>query len=294
MSFWFLFQVVLNIVLFAGLAALWFRLNRPAKDDPRLSKGLQLLQSKIAVLEDLSDRTEVQVQQLTALLESKVKEIQTQIQLSEKQLQKIDQSISKSKEMANLFQDRIPHEEILERQNTKRFVKAARMAHQGQSVEEIMKVTGLNQGEAEFIAKVNKDQLQFCEESLPEWVDDDLGVDNEVTEIKFDESQMLSPTQKGLPRDLSTAFEVPQQDQSNLKKLGEAFKAACKEVPDVNLDEVREKQEGFLDLSDFLKSPAKEKAQGKDAPVKLGAAKKENVQNLGVRPVEFPRIETLR
>lgn len=294
MNFWFLFQVVLNIVLFVGFAALWIRISRPAKDDPRLSKGLQLLQSKIAVLEDLSDRTEIQVQQLTALLESKVKEIQNQIQASEKQLQKIDQSMAKSKELANLFQDRIPHEEILERQNTKKFVKAARMAHQGQSVEEIIKATGLNQGEVEFIAKVNKDQLQFCEESLPEWIDEDFSSSPVDEHLSFDETQMLSPTQKGIPRDLSAVFEVPQQDQTALKKLGEAFKAACKEVPDVSLEEVREKQEGFLDLSQILKSNSADKVKNPTGTPQSMGQRKETIQNLGVRPVEFRRIESTR
>ncbi|MEN0058082.1 MAG: DUF2802 domain-containing protein, partial [Bdellovibrio sp.] len=61
MSFWLLIQVLVNLILFAGVIGVWIRLSRPAKDDPRLSKGLQLLQSKIAVLEDLSDRTETQV-----------------------------------------------------------------------------------------------------------------------------------------------------------------------------------------------------------------------------------------
>lgn len=294
MNFWFLLQVVLNIVLCAGFAALWFRLNRPGKDDPRLSKGLQLLQSKISVLEDLSDRTEVQVQQLTSLLESKVKEIQNQIHASEKQLQKIDLSMAKSKEMANLFQDRIPHEEIVERQNTKRFVKAARMAHQGQSVEEIMKATGINQGEAEFIAKVNKDQLQFCEESLPDWIDDELPALEQADHFAFDETQMLSPTQRGLPRDLSTAFEVPQQDQTTLKKLGDAFKAACKEVPDVSLENVREKQEGFLDLSQILKSNTLGGNTKKAPAAPALPVRREVVQNLGVRPMEFRRLDSTR
>ena len=80
MSFWLLIQILINIVLFAVVGILWMKLSRPQKDDPRLSKGLQLLQSKISVLEDLSDRTETQVQQLTALIESKVKDVQAKIQ----------------------------------------------------------------------------------------------------------------------------------------------------------------------------------------------------------------------
>ncbi|MGZ3802364.1 MAG: DUF2802 domain-containing protein, partial [Bdellovibrio sp.] len=99
MSFWFLLQVLVNLILLSGIIAMWVRLSRPPKDDPRLSKGLQLLQSKIAVLEDLSDRTETQVNQLTALLEQKVREIQVKVQASDKQLIKIEQSMQKSLEV---------------------------------------------------------------------------------------------------------------------------------------------------------------------------------------------------
>lgn len=131
MSFWVLLQILVNLVFVAGLVGAWIRLGRPQKDDPRLSKGLQLLQSKIAVLEDLSDRTETQVNQLTALLEQKVKDIQFKIQAADKQIAKIEQSMQKSLEVAKIFQDKIPHTEIIERQNTVKYVKAARLAHQG-------------------------------------------------------------------------------------------------------------------------------------------------------------------
>ncbi|MGZ3744753.1 MAG: DUF2802 domain-containing protein, partial [Pseudobdellovibrionaceae bacterium] len=169
MSFWVLLQVLVDLILIAGCVGVWIRLQRPPKDDPRLSKGLQLLQSKIAVLEDLSDRTELQVQQLTSLLEQKVRQIQQEVQNSDKQLLKIDQSMHKSLEVAKIFQDRIPHSEIVERQSTIKYVKAARLAHQGVSVSEIASQVDLSLGEIEMIAQVNKDQLMFCEESLPEW-----------------------------------------------------------------------------------------------------------------------------
>lgn len=227
MSFWFLVQVLVNLVLFAGIVAMWIRLNRPQKDDPRLSKGLQLLQSKIAVLEDLSDRTEVQVSQLTSLLEQKCKEIQTKIQASEKQLAKIDQSTQKSLEVAKIFQDRIPHTEILERQNTIKYVKAAKLAHQGLSYDEIAEQVDLSRGEIEFIAKVNKDQLMFCEDSLPEWAQQDEGLEPSAEGAML-EMPGANPFQSlDAGRDLSKAFEVPQNDQQALRKLGEAFKAAC-------------------------------------------------------------------
>ena len=83
MSFGLFVQVLINIVMLAGLFVVFARLRRPPKDDPRLSKGLQLLSSKIAVLEDLNDRTETQVNQMMELLEQKSKELQTKVHQAE-------------------------------------------------------------------------------------------------------------------------------------------------------------------------------------------------------------------
>lgn len=277
MSFWVLLQVLINVVLLAGVAVTWVRLNRPAKDDPRLSKGLQLLQSKIAVLEDLSDRTETQVQQLTALLEQKCKDIQVKIQASEKQLSKIDQSMQKSLEVAKIFQDRIPHTEIVERQNTIKYVKAARLAHQGLSVDEIAQKVDLSRGEIEFISKVNKDQLMFCEESLPEWVqEEDVPAPTEESIEDAFQAKSFIPLQKEGPQDMSAVFEVPKVDQDALKKLGEAFKAACTEV-------------------EAAQTPAAQNMipqQGTVTDIKAAAAAK--TRHPGIRPVEFRRIDLTR
>lgn len=208
MSFWILAQVLLNLVLLASVIALWMRLHRPQKDDPRLSKGLQLLQTKISVLEDLADRTETQVTQLTSLIEIKVREVQNQILLADKSIQQIESSMEKSKEVARIFQDRIPHQEIIERQNTIKYVKAARMAHQGASIEEIMSEVGISRGEAEFVAKVNRNNLQFAEEALPEWARDE--------EVSFAQPENEAPT-----------IVVPQvEPQVTLSSLGEKFRQA--------------------------------------------------------------------
>lgn len=296
-SFWFLLQILVNLILVAGVVGLWIRLNRPVKDDPRLSKGLQLLQNKIAVLEDLSDRTETQVNQLTALLEQKVKDIQNKIQAADKQVAKIDQSMQKSLEVAKIFQDRIPHTEILERQNTIKYVKAARLAHQGLSVDEIAGQVDLSLGEIEFIAKVNRDQLMFCEDSLPEWIqDEDLtaagSTENDLSDV--DNITFMSPLQREIPQDLSAAFEVPKADQEALKKLGDAFKAACQEV--------QEKEEASQNtasnvsaLFNVTQSMAQNFLSDKPTPATPTAAvtaKPINTQKDSViRPVEFRRID---
>lgn len=298
MSFWFLLQILVNLILLAGVVGLWIRLQRPPKDDPRLSKGLQLLQSKIAILEDLSDRTETQVNQLTSLLEQKVKDIQNKIQSADKQLARIDQSMEKSLEVAKIFQDRIPHEEILERQNTIKYVKAARMAHQGMGVEEIAaECPELSRGEIEFIAKVNRDQLMFCEESLPEWAHSEIPAEefsvsslNEVGETKFSAPLQREGT------DYSSVFEVPKTDQEALKKLGDAFKAACNEVKEK--DEAAQQTANNVSAlfsvtqniaQNFLgeKPTAATPTASPLAKTKPLNSNKEGV----VRPVEFRRID---
>lgn len=271
MSFWVLVQVLVDLILVAGAAGIWMRFQRPPKDDPRLSKGLQLLQSKIAVLEDLSDRTEVQVQQLTGLMEQKVREIQQQVQNADKQLQKIEQSMQKSLEVAKIFQDRIPHHEILERQNTIKYVKAARLAHQGIDVQEIASQVDLSLGEIEMIAKVNKDQLMFCEESLPEWAQaaTEPGKmstkDADVDAFQESRLDMEAPLSRETPMDLTKAFEVPKADQEALKKLGDAFRQACETA-----NHLQEVTQGFVETN-------KTDSSKKSASV--------------IRPVMFPRID---
>lgn len=302
MSFWFLIQILVNIILFGVVGVLWMKLSRPQKDDPRMSKGLQLLQSKISVLEDLSDRTETQVQQLTALIENKVKDVQSKIQSADKQLAKIEQATQKSLEVAKIFQDRIPHDEILERKNSIKYIKAARLAHQGLSPEEISKQVDLSRGEIEFIAKVNKDQLMFCEQSLPDWAQDDSSLESPEDNEGVDEISFMPPIQRGIPRDLSSAFEIPKPDTTALKKLGEAFKAACEEVPQEIVDEKPTKSpQGFLDLNEELSAQQKDdekKNRSAIRPANLGRdngrAKEEKIENSGIRPVEFRRIELVK
>ncbi len=191
MSFWGLVQIFIDIVLLATIGFLWAKLSRPQKDDPRLSRGLQLLGSKISILEDLSDRTETQVKQLTSLMEQKVREIQTILLEAENQIQKIDQSMIKSLEVAKIFQDKIPHQEIIERQNTIKYVKAARMAHQGASIEEIVSAVDLPRGEIEFIAKVNRDQLQFSEQDLPAWAKQELAGNHNTNNQLFTSQNLM-------------------------------------------------------------------------------------------------------
>lgn len=238
MGITYLILIIFQVVSVAAIATLWVRITKiQNQEDQRLSKGLQLLQSKLAVLEDLSDRTEVQVNQLIAILEGKIKDIQAKLIDADKVISKIEKNIVKSLEVANIFQDKIPHQEILERQYTKKYVKAAQMAHAGQTVEQIASVIDLTRGEVELIVKLNREQLQFEASELPEWAKEDLAT-NDVQELSLNVPTIFEAKTEANPlRNLETAFEVPQVDNQNLKKLGDQFRSAmAAQAPAKNLE----------------------------------------------------------
>lgn len=162
-------QIIFDFFLLSGLVIVWARHRRGDGDDPRMSRSLQLLQSKISILEDLSDRIDEQLTQASTLMEHKRKELDARISEADRTLHTIQQSREKSLEVAKIFQDRIPHAEIIERQRTIEYVKAARLAHQGLELGELVKQVNLPAGEVEFIAKMNREQLQFSLEDLPDW-----------------------------------------------------------------------------------------------------------------------------
>lgn len=170
MSTWFLTQLLVNVVFGIAIFVLWLRLHRKMlRDDERIGQGLQILQSRISVLEDLSDRTEVQFRQMGQLLEQKARDVQAKIDQAEQQIQRVEKSMQRSLEVAEIFQDRIPHQEIIQRQSTVKYVKAAQLAHAGTPIDEIARQVDLPKGEIEFIAKVNREQLMFSVEDLPAW-----------------------------------------------------------------------------------------------------------------------------
>lgn len=204
------------------------RLKRPPKDDPRLSRGLQLLQSKITVLEDLSTRTDKQFEQLTSLLDQKSRMLQSKIFESENQIQKIKNSMSKSLEIAEIFQDKIPHDEIIERKNTTKFVMAAQLAHSGRTAEDIAREIDLPIEQIELIAKVNRDQLVFDQENLPAWAQKN---DNSVC-LDGEDSSELNLGHTGEDGFDPQNFQLPEQDFDSLKRLGKEFRNACETFED--------------------------------------------------------------
>ena len=133
MSIWVLLQVVVNLIFLVGLAVCLVRVFREPKDDPRLTQGLRLLQSKISILEDLSDHTENQVKQLMTLLDKKLHEVRGTIQQVSHHMGEVDRSLEKSKKMAIQIQSEMAPDHIVEKKLENKYIKAAQLAHQGKT-----------------------------------------------------------------------------------------------------------------------------------------------------------------
>lgn len=268
-------QILIDLIFLSGFAVTWLRLSKPAKDDPRLSRGLQLLQSKIAILEDLSDQTERQVESIAQLIEAKGHEIQAQISTADDQIRKIEAALGKSLEAVHIFQGQIPHEEIVDRKMTAKYVKAARMAHQGLSVDEIAEQVDLTRAEIEFVTKVNRNQLQFSEEDLPAWAT----LESEAPVAAKPAAAIVTP---------AAAASISQ----NLSKLGDRFRQALEpsEPAAISIRPVAIKTKS----SSAAPAPAPSAAI---SPLAASAAPAESVATAAeptVRKVVFPRVDELK
>ena len=303
MSIPILLQIAVNVVLFLGMWALWAKFRKPPKDDPRLSRGLQLLQSKISVLEDLSDKTDLQVNQIIGLLDKKCRELQNKTNEASAEIQRVNQSIEKSLEVSKIFEDRIPHHEIIERQKTRSYVRAAQLAHSGMSVSEIARQVDIPESEIEMIAKVNKERLMFSEENLPAWVGGEKTTPTNNISFQLQDQSMEEgqSTNYAIPdRDESVVFKPLVQQPQSLSRIGEEFRKACQEADEHNNKNVETPAERVIqqlgnstvsrlrELSTMVKN--KIEVVGSTAPGGNRPVKK-MVDSSTVRKLEFPKID---
>lgn len=223
MTVWSVLQIAMDLLFVAGIGLCFLKFKARREEDPRLSYGLKLLQNKIAIIEDLSDKTDHQVKQLVTLMENKIKDLQGKIQESDRQLKGIDQAMTKTLEVAQVFQSQVPHEAIIERKTSNKYINAARMANQGMSPEQIRQQIDLPPAELDLIVKVNRDQLMFQEDQLPAWV----------------EKHPLENNEK--------LFQAPQVDITALEKLGADFKKAC-----MQFEEKTSPKESKITTQDFI------------------------------------------
>jgi hypothetical protein len=223
MNIWLLLLTLLNVILLAGLSFSLFLRIKEKKEDQRLTKGLQLLQNKISILEDLSDRTDEQVHKLVHVIDHKANEVRHQLQIADEKIDQIEIALSKALDISKVFNEQVPHQEMIDRQKTNTYVQAAKMAHQGFSIEQISAKVDLSPAEIEMITKVNKENLQFSEESLPAWINESTtqkSVKNQDTDLE-NFAQALNEQNKKIQQTVKeTAFDSIKQDlvaQNNLR-----------------------------------------------------------------------------
>jgi hypothetical protein len=150
--------VLIALVQAASLAVsmiLYIRLKKREADDPRLSRHFQLIQSKIAVLEDFSENIDKQSRNILSQMDARIKEVNQKIQEAAETISKIEASRQKSMEVATLFEDKIPHDEVIEKQLSLKYIQASKMAYEGHSISEIAHAVQLPIAEVEMIVKMN-------------------------------------------------------------------------------------------------------------------------------------------
>lgn len=283
----FLVLGLFQMLMIAGFIVLWKRTRRTREDDFRWNRSFQLLETKIAVFEDLSDRTEAQVKQLTQMMEQKVEDLQRKIEEADTVLHRISNSMEKSMEVAQIFQDKIPHEEMLERQNTLKFVKAALMAHEGYGAKEIAAQVDLPKAQIEFIVKVNADRLSFDASQMPEWLKAELNKDSQIRHCLFEKKNLDSLHQEASLKPVMRPLQQILKDRSFLfenLEMKEDFseqKTAAISPLSVQNNMINEGSDKRLAMDPKVVKlrDSEESALGRKA------------KDLGIRPVVFPRIE---
>lgn len=176
MNIWLLLIGLLNVLLLAGLSFSLFLRLKEKKEDQRLTKGLQLLQNKISILQDLSDQTDEQIKNLVRLLDQKTENLKSEMHTADTKIHTLQIRSQQLIEQHQQSQAQTAEATLNTRNNSPNdkmtfYVQAARLAHSGFSADEIVsQIPSLNPAEIEMIVKVNKGRLQFSEEHLPQWV----------------------------------------------------------------------------------------------------------------------------
>ncbi len=243
MNYWLLTLSMINILLLTFGLFSWLTKNKSKVEDQRLTKGLQLLQNKISILQDLSDKSDEQVRKWVHLIEQKSHEVQHQLTHADDKILQINSVLSKALDVTKAFHEQVPHETLAERQKTSRYVQAARLAHQGMSAEQISEKTDLSVAETEIIIKMNRNQLQFSEDDLPAWVnsnlDNTLGPDENSQELNDFTSQL-----KKMNQSISaSAFDVEAPDMTSMDHIKQQFTDSISNnsahIPQTFLDEIK-------------------------------------------------------
>lgn len=209
-------------------------------EDQRLTKGLQLLQNKISILQDLSDKSDEHIRKWVHLIEQKSNEVQSQLTLADEKIIQIESALSKALDVSKIFYQQVPHSEIIDRQNTNKYVQAAKLANQGFTTDQIAQKVDLTTAEIEMIIKMNREKLQFSEENLPAWVQsstDSVSTDQRIQEVEEFNSQLKKMNQFVS----STAFDINKPDMTTMETIKQQFNDTLSQnstqIPQTFIDE---------------------------------------------------------
>ncbi len=224
MNYWLLTLSFLNLLLLSIFLFTWVAKNKSKVEDHRLTKGLQLLQNKISILQDLSDKSDEQVRKWVHLIEKKSVEVQNQLSLSDEKIIQIESALSKALDVSKIFYEQVPHAEIAERQKTSKYVQAAKLAHQGFTSDQISQKIDLSIAEIDMIIKMNRDHLQFSEENLPAWVNTSIQETPDTKEIPSQEISDFEAQLKKMNQMISaTAFDIDKPDLTSMDQIKQQF-----------------------------------------------------------------------
>lgn len=152
------------------MGLLWIRLRHLAGEDGKLRQGLQIIHSKIAILEDLSGQIDDQHQQINLVLESKTKQFEAKFEAANQLINQLNQTIAQVEEKNQFISEGLTPEVQIERETAIKYVKAAFLAHRGMQPGPLAELVGLGIEEASLIKTMNQDQLQFKVAELPDWM----------------------------------------------------------------------------------------------------------------------------
>ncbi len=269
-----LLQIGLDLGFIAIVTVLLIeRTKIKSHEDPRMSRGLQLLSSKIAILQDLMDRSESTAKQLTQLLEVKQQDVHETLEEVDRHLTRVQDSMEKSKNVARLFQDRIPHEEVIERKTAAKYIKAAKLAHQGISVDEIATQVDIPRGELDLIVKLNRHRL--------------VSKDEENVWLGEDETQMMSQNAS-----IASAENYGEEESSS---VNDGIRSLPQKIPNVIFQAtvpVPQQAAPVQATSVPAKTPGNSSTVGQTliySSYKRGSVLMENAQQ--IRPVVFKKIQ---
>lgn len=248
MNYWLLTLSLVNVLLIAFIAFTHLARNKSKAEDQRLTKGLQLLQNKISILQDLSDKTDEQVRKWIHLIENKSGDVQRQLSIADEKVTQIEEALSKALDVSKIFYEQVPHAEMAERQKTSKYVQAAKLAHQGFSADQISQKIDLSLAEIEMIIKMNREELQFAEDKLPAWVQASADTENSAevrTQELSDFTNQLQKMNHSMSAQVSaTAFDMNKPDMSSMNEIRQRFTDSIAQnsthIPQTFIDEKKE------------------------------------------------------